>query len=285
MHKFSLKRKHKFGILGLSVLVCLGFISFSVATRNNKAVPPFVQRFGNDVVGIANYTVAFPMNTIRHGGEVVNNLVNTYKENQQLKSEVENVTSTKVQSQALQSENKQLKQELNIKGGLTDYKSIVAEALSRTPSTWEHQLIINKGKSAGVTKNMPVISNHGLVGRIVEVNNSNSKVELISDTVDTDNKFSVEVTDKHGTVVNGIINGYKRQTGELIMGHFNINAKVKPGDKVVTNGLGGITPKGLYVGEVSKVTTDDYGTAKKMFIKIPANMNDLEVVTIVDKIS
>lgn len=69
------------------------------------------------------------------------------------------------------------------------------------------------------------------------------------------------------------------------MGHLNTKVKIKVGDTVSTNGLGGVTPKGLYVGKVSKVTTDDYGTASKIFVKIPANMNDLEAVTVINKMS
>lgn len=283
MRKFFSKKKW-FSVI-LVVIVCLGFISLSVSTRNKKSMPPFIQRFGNDVVGIANWTIATPANALRHGGETINNLINTYKENQRLKTQVENIAITKVRDQALQSENAQLKRELDIKNGLTDYHPIVAEALIRTPSAWQNQFVINKGKSAGVAKNMPVLASKGLVGRVIEVNNSNSKVELISDTVDADDKFSVEITNKNGDTVNGIINGYDRKKGQLIMGHLNTKVKIKVGDTVSTNGLGGVTPKGLYVGKVSKVTTDDYGTASKIFVKIPANMNDLEAVTVINKMS
>ncbi|ALJ32054.1 rod shape-determining protein MreC [Lactobacillus kunkeei] len=283
MRKFFSNRKWLTAIL--IFIICLGFISVSVSTRNNKSMPPFIQRFGNDVVGIASWTVAVPANSVRHAGETVNNLINTYKENQKLKAQVETITATKVRDQAIQSENDQLKRELKIKSGLVDYNPIVAEALVRTPSAWNDQFVINKGSSVGVKKNMSVLGAKGLIGRVIEVNNSNSKVELISNTVDSDNKFPVEATNSKGETVNGIINGYDRKTGQLIVGHLNTKVKIKVNDKVSTNGLGGITPKGIYVGKVAKVTTDDYGTATKLYIQTPASMNDLEVVTVVDKTS
>lgn len=281
MRKFFSNRKWM--TFAVIFIICLAFISFSVSTRNKKSMPPFIQRFGNDVVGIVGWTVSGPSNALRHAGETVNNLINTYKENQRLKAQVETVTATKVRDQALQKENTQLKRELDIKDGLTDYNPIVAEVLVRTPSAWQNQFVINKGKSAGIQKNMSVLGAKGLIGRVIEVNNTNSKVELVSDTVDSDDKFSVEITNSNGQVVNGIINGYDRTTGQLIIGHLNTKVKLKANDKVSTNGLGGLTPKGIYIGKVSKVASDDFGSATKVYVKTPADMNDLEVVTVVNK--
>ena len=50
--------------------------------------------------------------------------------------------------------------------------------------------------------------------------------------------------------------------------------------KVYTNGMGGITPKGLYVGKVSRIGKDDYGLAQKVYIKPSADFNNLNVVSI-----
>lgn len=281
MHKFFSNRK--WVIIIVCIVLALGFMTLSVSTRNNRSMPPFIQRFGNDIVGITSTVVAFPVNAVRHGSENINNLINTYKENQQLKSQVSTVVSTKIKDQALQQENAQLKRQLKMNASLTDYQAITSNVLSRTPSAWQSQFIINKGSSAGVQKNMPVLGGNGLIGRVSEVNTTNSKVELISDNSDSSNKFSVAITNKDGKTVNGLINGFDRNTGELIMGHLNTEIKLKKGDKVSTNGLGGITPKGLYVGSVAKNTTDDYGTSSKVYIKTPASMNDLEVVTVAAK--
>ncbi|WP_105957165.1 rod shape-determining protein MreC [Apilactobacillus quenuiae] len=281
MHKFFSNRK--WVIIIVCIVLCLGFMTLSISTRNNRSMPPFIQRFGNDIVGITSTVVSYPVNVVRHGSENVNNLINTYKENQQLKSQVSSVVSTKVKDQAIQQENAQLKRQLKMNASLTDYQAITSTVLSRTPSAWQSQFIINKGSSAGVQKDMPVLGGNGLIGRVSEVNTTNSKVELISDNSDSSNKFSVAVTNKDGKTVNGLINGFDRNTGELIMGHLNTGIELKKGDKVSTNGLGGITPKGLYVGTVAKSTTDDYGTSSKIYIKTPASMNDLEVVTVAAK--
>ncbi len=98
--------------------------------------------------------------------------------------------------------------------------------LNRTPSNWQQQLIINKGSLAGVKKNMSVVVDQGLVGRISEVNATNSKVELITDSGDDASRFAVQVAGEKQTI-NGLISGYNNANSELEMGNLTANDKIK----------------------------------------------------------
>ena len=51
--------------------------------------------------------------------------------------------------------------------------------------------------------------------------------------------------------------------------------KIKKGDLVETSGLGGVIPAGLYVGKVAKVSTDDYGLSKKIYIEPAADLGNV----------
>lgn len=141
-------------------------------------------------------------------------------------------------------------------------------------------MVINKGASAGVQKNMPVMSGSGLIGRVAEVNKTNSKVELITDNNDSANRFAVSITTKSGKTVNGVLSGYKAATGQITMNNITTKAKISKGDKVVTSGLGGLTPKGLYVGKVAETTGDDYGLSTKLYITPATDLSDLNIVTV-----
>ena len=165
---------------------------------------------------------------------------------------------------------------------MTDYSKINAAVITRSPSSWQKQVIINKGQTSGVKKNMPVMSAGCLVGRVIEVNQTNSKVELLSDTSESANRFAIQLDGEGSKTINGIITGYDSETNELIMGQVTSKAKVKKGTKVTTSGLGGVTPKGLYVGKVSRVGKDDYGLAQKIYIKPAADFNDVNVVTVAE---
>ena len=115
-----------------------------------------------------------------------------------------------------------------------------------------------------------------------EVNKTNSKVELLSNTSESANRFAVTIDGTNGRTVNGIITGYDASTDELIMGQVSSKAKLKKGTKVMTSGMGGVTPKGLYVGRVTRVGKDDYGLAQKVYIKPAADMNDVNIVTVAE---
>ena len=279
MQKFFSNRRLVMVVIIL--VICFGLMAGSVSLRNRRSTPPLIQQFGNDIVGFADGIVAVPANAISDGMSSVGQLFNTYSENRALKQQVTDLAQTKVRDQTLAHENKQLKQELKLNKSLTDYDTVTAAVYMRTPSAWQKQLVINKGESNGIKKNMPVMSGSGLIGRIAEVNKTNSKVELLSNTNDAANRFAITL-DASGKTVNGIITGYNAASGELIMGQVTSKAKIKTGTKVSTSGMGGVTPKGLYVGKVSRVGKDDYGLAQKIYIRPAANFNDINIVTVAE---
>lgn len=280
MQKFFSNRRLVITVVIL--VVCFGLMGGSIAMRNRRSTPPLIQQFGNDIAGFADGIVAYPVNAVQGVADSVSGLMNAYTENRELKQKVSELAQVKVRDQTLAKENKQLKAELKLKNSLTDYSTVSVAVMSRTPSSWQQQLVINKGQTSGIKKNMPVLSGGGLIGRVAEVNKTNSKVELLSDTSESSNRFSIVINGTDGKSVNGIITGYNARTNELIMGQVTSTAKIKKGAKVVTNGMGGITPKGLYVGKVSRIGKDDYGLAKKVYIKPATNFNEINIVTVAE---
>ena len=280
MQKFFSNRRLVITVVIL--VVCFGLMGGSIAMRNRRSTPPLIQQFGNDIAGFADGIVAYPVNAVQGVADSVSGLMNAYTENRELKQKVSELAQVKVRDQTLAKENKQLKAELKLKNSLTDYSTVSAAVMSRTPSSWQQQLVINKGQTSGIKKNMPVLSGGGLIGRVAEVNKTNSKVELLSDTSESSNRFSIVINGTDGKSVNGIITGYNARTNELIMGQVTSTAKIKKGAKVVTNGMGGITPQGLYVGKVSRIGKDDYGLAKKVYIKPATNFNEINIVTVAE---
>ena len=280
MQKFFSNRRLVITVVIL--VVCFGLMGGSIAMRNRRSTPPLIQQFGNDIAGFADGIVAYPVNAVQGVADSVSGLMNAYTENRELKQKVSELAQVKVRDQTLAKENKQLKAELKLKNSLTDYSTVSAAVMSRTPSSWQQQLVINKGQTSGIKKNMPVLSGGGLIGRVAEVNKTNSKVELLSDTSESSNRFSIVINGTDGKSVNGIITGYNARTNELIMGQVTSTAKIKKGANVLTNGMGGITPKGLYVGKVSRIGKDDYGLAKKVYIKPATNFNEINIVTVAE---
>lgn len=278
MNKFFSNRR--LVIVIVCLIVSFGLMSVSVAVRNKRSTPPLVQQFGNDIVGLVNRVVAWPVNGIKGSVSGISDLLNTYQENQRLKSQVQELAQTKVHDQALSQQNQKLKKELKLTHTLTDYASVNASVIARTPSAWQDQVVIDKGSAAGIKKNMPVLSGSGLVGRVSEVNRTNSKVELLSNSSESANRFAVTITNKSGQKIYGIITGYDSDKNMIEMGNITSKTKIEKGDKVSTSGLGGIMPAGLYVGKVMTTGKDNYGLAAKISIKPAADVSDLSFVTV-----
>lgn len=280
MRKFFSNRRLVFIVLVL--VIAFALMGGSVAMRKRRSTPPLVQQFGNDVVGMANEVLAVPANGLQSGASSLSDLMNTYSENRRLKQQVSELAQVKVRDATLAHENRQLKKELKVNHSMTDYSTISAAVITRSPSSWQKQLIINKGQTSGIKKNMPVMSTGGLIGRVTEVNQTNSKVEMLSDTSESANRFAIQVNGGSGKTINGIVTGYDSENNLLIMGQVTSKAKVKKGTKVTTSGMGGVTPKGLYVGKVAKVGKDDYGLAQRIYIKPATNFNDINIVTVAE---
>ncbi len=274
--------KHRVISIVIGLFIAVGLMAGSIGIRNNRNTPTIVQQIGNTVVGWFGGIVNYPMNSANGTVSSLGQILNAYSENKTLKKKVSALEQTQTTNETLKKENKQLKAELELNNSLTDYTTITAAVTNRTPSAWENQLIINKGSSSGVKKNMAVLSESGLIGRIVEVNPTNSKVELISSSSESTNQFSVAVDNEDGDTVNGLISGYDTKTSQLVMSEVSSSAAVKKGAKVTTNGLGGVTPKGLYVGKVVKTTKGSGGEIDRIYVEPATNLNDVNYVTIAE---
>ena len=264
--------KHRVISIVIGLFIAVGLMAGSIGIRNNRNTPTIVQQIGNTVVGWFGGIVNYPMNSANGTVSSLGQILNAYSENKTLKKKVSALEQTQTTNETLKKENKQLKAELELNNSLTDYTTITAAVTNRTPSAWENQLIINKGSSSGVKKNMAVLSG----------NPTNSKVELISSSSESTNQFSVAVDNEDGDTVNGLISGYDTKTSQLVMSEVSSSAAVKKGAKVTTNGLGGVTPKGLYVGKVVKTTKGSGGEIDRIYVEPATNLNDVNYVTIAE---
>lgn len=261
-------------------IVTIGVIVISSRAQNSQKEPSLPTRVVSDVSGWVSSVVSSPVKAVSGGYEAVSGLLNTYKENQALTEKVDDLAQAKVQLQTLQAENRALKDQLQIENTLTDYKVVNAVVISRSPSNWQSQIIVNKGSNAGIKKGMAVMGSGGLIGRVSEVNTTNAKVELLSDDSQVADRFAIRVANKDGEVVDGIVTSFNQEKNLIVMGQITSDVALEKGDLVTTSGLGGVTPAGLYVGKVQKISQDDYGLSKKIYIKPATDFNNIPVVSV-----
>ena len=210
-------------------------------------------------------------------------LLNTYEENKQLKSRLSEYASTQAELADIKAENKRLLEIIGKEEDLREYEPIHATVISRNPDQWEEKIIIDKGEVHGIEKNMAVMTANGLIGKVVLVTPFTSTVELLS-TENRNFRVAAVIPGEEESAF-GLIEGYDRKRSELIMKRIDSSFEVEVGQKVISSGLGGIFPKGLLIGEVTEVSTDDYGLTKLAYIRPAADFSMLDHVIIAKRTS
>jgi len=156
----------------------------------------------------------------------------------------------------------------------TSHTGIAAKVIGRDPTNWNQSLTVDTGRDQLVKIGYPVLEQNGVVGQVVAVGGSSSRVLLI-----TDPASGVDAI-VQGSRARGVVQG----TGEGCHLEYVLSEdEVKIGDRIITSGMDGIFPKGLLIGVVS-----DVGPARKggsMFQSITVqptvNMNRLENLLII----
>ena len=279
MKKFLQNKK----LLSVCIVVIALFtvIGGSVSLRNKRNTPLVIQSLGNDIVAVGARVVDFPIGIISGGFNNVNELLNTQNENNYLKSRVSELEQTKARNSSLEAENKQLKSALKLKKTLTDFDQVNASVISRSPDSWTDILVINKGTTSGIRKNMAVMSGGGVIGRIVEADAASAKVELITTTDKSANRFAVEAEATNGKKVHGIITVIGDKT--LAFTQAVDSKKLKQGTRIYTSGMGGNSPKGLLVGTVAATTHDSFGLSDLIKVNPAGELNDPTTVTVIKR--
>ncbi|MGG2055850.1 rod shape-determining protein MreC [Lysinibacillus pakistanensis] len=277
MPHFFFNKKVILLLVGMVFLVAL--ISFSLRDRTNATLP---EQIIKDTVGVAQSIVAKPANYISGIFNKIDSLLNTYEENKRLKARLEDFAVVQAEAADLKLDNKKLQELIDKSESLKDYNPIHATVIARNPDQWEEKIILNKGSSHGVEKNMAVMTAKGLVGKIILVTPFTSEVELLYTNNPNYRVSAMVLGDKEAY---GLIEGFDKERNELILKRIDSSLTVKKGQQVVSSGLGGIFPKGVPIGEITEVSTDDFGLTKMAYVKPSADFSILDHVVIAKRTS
>ena len=171
-----------------------------------------------------NWLITFPENTLnairelRNLREEVNRL---QVENQQYRLELSNYKS-------LESELARLQTMLQLKAKMP-HQAKLARIIAHDPSAWNKSFVIDLGSEDGVALDSPVISEQGIVGRILQVTPKNSRVLLI-----TDANASIAGIDSRSQVT-GIVVGMGRSV--LKYGYIDIREDVQKDDVILSSAI------------------------------------------------
>lgn len=278
LKKKNLEKKYIVLIVIIIIMLILGILSYSL--KKKEKLNTFETILKDGIVSIEN-VIFYPFRSLVNSVNDFKLLKDVKKENDILKKEIDKHESIIAENTELKRQLDALKQELNINYTLTDYDYVNATVTSRNINYWYNTITINKGSKDGIKVEMPVINSNGLLGKVINTTNYTSTVRLIT-TSDTNNKISVSIISDNEKL-NGVINGYNFDTKTLLVEGISNTKTVRIGDFVYTSGLGGVFPSGILVGTVESITTDSYDLSKIINVKLSANFEDINFVSVLKR--
>ena len=197
--------------------------------------------------------------------------IHAQEENRKLREETFNLRTRLLLKRSLNYENRHLRDLLALKRKL-ERPGLAASVIGNASFSGMNLVLIDRGERDGVKKNMAVISETGLVGRVWKAFSHQSQVQLLSDPA---SGYSVRI---EGAPSAGLLSG----EGDIRIGsirYFPNNEAVKQGARVITTGGDGICPAGVEAGEIiSAVPTDSFFQNIKVAFSAP--LSNLEHVLV-----
>jgi rod shape-determining protein MreC len=261
-------KRPQYIILGLVVVVALVILNLPshTAARIKLAIGGlFLPLFG--LASAGQQTAAKVTDTFLPRSELTRRNEQLRRENQQLRIQA-------MRYAEIAHENDQLRQQLGWRQNNRQWKLKLAQVVLRDPANWWRSVQIDLGTRDGVRPNLAVLTSDGLVGRTASVSLMRSQVVLIGDP-----SCKVAALIENQSRDTGIIGAAGPLDSSLVeLSYLSRNSNLKPGQDVVTSGLGGVFPAGIHIGKVVDSRSVDYGYYTEARVKLAANLGSLEEV-------
>lgn len=175
-------------------------------------------------------------------------------ENERLQSEISRLRDKTADYYSIKEENESLKKLYDMKDSDDDLSFVKATVIGKSDSLDSGNFVVDRGSEDGISVGDAVITEKGFVGSVCKVSACSSCVRTI---LSADCKVGViGVESRENGVLSGNLNFAK--DGLTRMAFISAQSPIKVGEMVVTEGIGGMYPKNLKIGKVTKTAYDDY---------------------------
>ncbi len=199
-------------------------------------------------------------------------LVGLEEENRRLKKEQDRLLAEASRYREAALEAERLRGLLQLRAAI-EHSGIAARVIQRNMTIFFKTLLIDKGTADGVEKGDAVIAEAGIIGRVLEASWHSAKVLLL-----VDENSSIDCLIQR-TRIQGILQGGGR--AGCMMKYVAKPLDVQAGDTVVTAGLAGRFPKGLYLGRVTDVSKAGEGLFQRIDVAPRTDLHRIEEVLVV----
>lgn len=197
------------------------------------------------------------------------------EENVLLKKELAKVRKNLIELDKLKNENDQLRKVLDFKQEHKNYDIEVANFVSRDPDSI-YNFTIDIGSNKNVAIGATVMTNTGLVGKVVKVSNNQSTVATILD-FDEQIPAAINLKQEKGIIYS---DPHLVKQGFCVMSHLPKITKAAPGDLIYTSGTSNAYPDGIIIGTIVEVKLNKNGISREAIIKPAQDLNSIKEVMV-----
>lgn len=261
------------GIAGIIITIILLIILVFISNLNLNKFSYIGNAFSNIIMPIQS-GITYLSNKISGNDQFFITMDNLKEENNELRQRNIELEEELRQLEVIQAENSTLKEYLNLTEQYKSYKTIPAYVINKDISNYSKIFVINVGSNNGVKENMTVIAAEGLVGHVISVTADTAKVQTL---VDTSNVVSATLENSKDTVISrGTLIG-----NELKTTYISTDTVLTEGEKLHTSGMGGIYPKGIYIGKIKKINDAKNITDRSFITEAAVDFENLETVLVI----
>lgn len=222
----------------------------------------------NSLVSPLQYLADLPGDLLNWSARRLTTQQQLISENRKLQDKITLMTEQLQRFDILQQENDNLRKLLG-SPVRKNAKKMIAELMAVDNNPFSHQIVINKGAIHGVYESQSVLDDNGIVGQVMQVGSTNSRVLLVSDLT---HAIPVRIARNN---VRMIASGSGRLQ-ELTIEHVPHSVDIRPGDKLVSSGLGNVFPEGYPVGVISSIVRDESRPFAHIIAKPTAQLQRLK---------
>lgn len=265
--------RKKSGIVGITITIILLIILVFVSNLKLNKLSYIENAFSNIIMPIQS-GITFLKNKISGNEQFFATMDSLKKENEELRQKNIQLEESLRKLEVIQSENSTLKEYLNLTEQYNSYQTIPAYVINKDTSNYSRIFVINVGSDNGVKENMTVIAAEGLVGHVISVTNDTAKVQTL---IDTSNVVSSTLENsKDNVICRGTL-----EKNELKATYVSTDTVLTEGEKLYTSGMGGIYPKGIYIGAIKKINDTKNITDRNFIVEAAVDFDNLETVLVI----
>lgn len=262
------------GIVGIIITIIILILLVFLSNVNIENLS-YIETVASNLVMPVQNGLTYIKNKVSGNNAFFSDINNLKSTNEEIKKKNKELEESLRELEVIKAENKDLKEQLSLTEKYKEYETIPASIINKDITNYSSTFVINVGKVDGIEVNMPVIADKGLVGHVISVDQNTSKIQTI---VDGSSTITALISTSREAIV---CKGTLEEKGILKATYIPTEVTLVGGDVIETSGIGGIYPKGIQIGKISKIVNTKNVTDRYALIETTVDFGKLETVLVI----